>query len=391
MGAASSTGTARRRKVPRVSSGICVVCALAVVALFYGPVRAKILKIEPWTADWRTVFLSDQTATHHPDIAVIIVSTKTLADYPYQTPTPRNLLAKLVRAVDAAGPRTIGVDFYFARETEKANDDALVEAVRKSAAPVVLGAIDRRHKQFREAEFDFQRRFLGSMGRPVGFIDLNHDADDVVRYTAVPADPDWQIAFATLVAETAGARIRARDASLVPARIAWLRGPGDNADPFLTIPAEDLLAEQASAGGARPLAEQLKGKVVLISGEYPYLDRHRTPLSGWTGFNMSGVKIHTHMLAQFLDGRRYTELTPLQVELLLIAVAALGLTLSWLFWHRRIDFLGLGVATVVLVAIDAAVFSGLRVILPFTLSLWAWFIGVTGGHHLRTIVERLRS
>jgi hypothetical protein len=43
-------------------------------------------------------------------------------------------------------------------------------------------------------------------------------------------------------------------------------------------------------------------------------------------------------------------------------------------------------ATVALVAIDALVYSQLRVILPFTLALTAWLIGVASGHHLREIV-----
>ena len=44
------------------------------------------------------------------------------------------------------------------------------------------------------------------------------------------------------------------------------------------------------------------------------------------------------------------------------------------------------VATVALVMIDGLVYSQLRIILPFTLALTAWLIGVTSGHHLRSLV-----
>jgi hypothetical protein len=34
---------------------------------------------------------------------------------------------------------------------------------------------------------------------------------------------------------------------------------------------------------------------------------------------------------------------------------------------------------------DGLVYSQLRIILPFTLALTAWLIGVTSGHHLRSL------
>ena len=53
---------------------------------------------------------------------------------------------------------------------------------------------------------------------------------------------------------------------------------------------------------ARELSK--KDKIVLIGGEYPYLDRHRTPLSLWTGNNMLGVKIHAIIVAQLIAAYR---------------------------------------------------------------------------------------
>ena len=61
---------------------------------FYPPLRAKILASEPWTADWRTVLLSDRTAGKS-GIVVVIVDNKTLEGYPYTSPTPRDLIAKV--------------------------------------------------------------------------------------------------------------------------------------------------------------------------------------------------------------------------------------------------------------------------------------------------------
>lgn len=369
-----------------LSSFVCVGCVLALVALFYPPLRAKILSIEPWTADWRTTLLSDRTATPYPGLAIVIISNKTLAGYRYTSPTPRDLIAKVVRTVDAAKPSVIGLDFYFIRPTDA--DRELVDQLRKTEAPVVIGAVDRRYPQFSASEFAFERDFLKSTGREAGYNELKHEKDDVVRYTATPVDPDYPASFALLVAQT-----QRHIATDVASRIAWLRGPGANLDPFVTIAAESLL-EGHDASNAQPpkdLAQSLKGKIVLISGEYPYLDRHRTPLSISTAESMLGVRVHAAVIAQLLDGRRYSELDAVEQELLLVGLIAAGILLGWFFWRRRVDFLSLGVATAALIVIDAFVFTTVRVALPFTLAVWAWFISATLGHHAHTVVASMRA
>ena len=377
-----SNSEVQRSRLPKLSLAICVACAAAIVALFYPPLRAKILTIEPWTADWRTVLLSDRTATDYPEIIVVIINNKTLEGYPYTSPTPRDLIAKVVRSVDAANPAVIGVDFYFAKATDK--DNELISALRSARSPVVIGAIDRRYPQFTTAEFDFQKHFLTATGRTAGYNELPHEKDDVVRYTAAPADPDYPESFALLVAKS----VKPIDLPH-PARIAWLLGPNAELDPFPTVPAETLFQDAgmdaATISRAKEQAQRVKGKIVLISGEYPYLDRHRTPLSLWTGDNMLGVKIHANIVAQLVDGRRYFALSSGQQEMLLAALSLLGFTLGWYFWRRRVDFLSLGVATVGLIVIDAFIFKSARIILPFTLALWGWFIGATLGHHLHGV------
>jgi hypothetical protein len=132
-------------------------------------------------------------------------------------------------------------------------------------------------------------------------------------------------------------------------------------------------------------ADLLKNRIVLLSADLPYIDRHRTPLSVGTTEGILGVLVHAHVLAQYLDGRSYRELDEGGARLLVLGVAALGFLLSWLFWHRRAELFRQGVATAVLVVVDAIVYGKLRLILPFTLALYAWVIATTGGHHLRTL------
>ena len=380
------------RSFPKPSLLVCIICLLAASALLYAPLRAEFLKIEPWTADWRTMLLSDRTAAPHAAVGIVVINKDTLAGYPYHSPTPRNLLASLVKAVESAEPAAIGIDIYFVRPTEPENDQAFVRAVQEVGATqgrankIVLAAVNESALQFSESERQFQRRLLSETGAPVGFLNLRHDQDDVVRYTSPPvAGSEFPDSFALQVARaTLGATAEGK-AQSPSTRIAWLLRETYSPEPFVVVLAHDLLpaADEATAVAARA---QLKGKAVLIGNDRPYIDRHRTPFSVVSGEEMLGLMIHAHITAQLLDGRSYSELDATSVRVLIIALALFGLVLGWIFREQRLDLTGRSIATVALVAIDALVYSQLRIILPFTLALTTWLIGVTSGHHLRAIV-----
>src|SRR6185437_9427514 len=114
-------------------------------------------------------------------------------------------------------------------------DNELISVLRAARSPIVVGAIDRRYPQFTSTEFDFQKRFLTATGRKAGYNELQHEKDDVVRYTAASADPDYPASFALLVARV----VKPVDLPH-PTRIAWLLGSNAELDPFATIPAESL-------------------------------------------------------------------------------------------------------------------------------------------------------
>jgi hypothetical protein len=76
---------------------------------------------------------------------------------------------------------------------------------------------------------------------------------------------------------------------------------------------------------------------------------------------------------------------------LLIVVGIAGLLLGWMLGERRASLLNLGLATAVLVAIDALCYLGFRLVLPFTLILFVWFIGALAGRHLRILARWVGS
>ncbi len=350
------------------------------IALLFVPAFAPwVLRFEHATADWRTAYLSDRPATQHSGVAMVIINDATLKDYS-SSPVDRGLLARIISAVDVSGARAIGLDILFFKKTDDNKDQALVDALKTAKAEVVLGAVDERG-DLQPFQREFQTAFLAQAGRKAGYLNLRHERDDVVRYAALPHfGSTYPKSFARLLAEAAGSELA--DAGHA---IAWLLPPSDGSTNFLTIPAQDLLVAGATAGN------RLKDRIVIIGGDFPLRDRHRTPLSLLTGDGMGGLTIHAHMLAAMLEPRRaISELGSLAVHSLLIILGLVGFALGWLLWESRVvHLIGWSFATSALVAIDAILFVHGRLLLPFTLALLAWFLGVTAGRSLHVLGGRL--
>lgn len=376
----STNGTMRGLPKLRLLLGMGgLLCVAALLAL---PSFAPWLsRAEYWTADWRTAYLSYRAPIQHPRIAIAAINDSTLKDYS-SSPIDRGLLAKVITAIDAAGAKAIGIDVFFLKKTEPEKDAALVAAIRNAKARIVLGAIDERGA-LEPFQREFQTAFLNGTGRQVGYLNLRHEADDVVRYTASPAPGSvYPKSFARLLLEASDAP--SIDDAGKP--IAWRLPPGDGSETFLKIPAQDLLAGAAGA-------DRLKDRLVLLGGDFPLRDRHRAPLSVRGGEPMSGVTIHAHILAGLLDpSKLVSELPPRVVQVVLTLVASIGFMIGWAMWRTSaVNFLGWSFASAVLVGVDAFCFVELNLLLPFTLSLVAWVAGLTAGRSLHFVAEYLLS
>jgi adenylate cyclase len=331
---------------------------------------------EHWSADLRTAHLSPRLKSQYDKIALVYISDKTLDRFPYISPTDRGLIAELVRKIDAAGAAVIGLDFILDRATEPAKDDALIDAIRKARAEIVLGTIGATaHKTEKEAAFEAD--ILARSGRPSGhiFFGEHHSAlvisDNVVRTTYEDAVDTGKPSFAAVLAREAGA-------NAVPQSryISWLKQPEDGSDTFMTLTAESVLDP-----GALPLAELLKDRIVLVGGNFFDRDQHLTPFSVITHHRYPGLSIHAQMLAQLLDNRSLV-LPSWHWQLLLIALAA---TLG--YWSGRgsgSKYLFVELATVaMLIGLGVLAFVVGNVIFPYTGTLLAWLGGAAGGHYGR--------
>ena len=374
----------RPGRFPVYSLLACIAAAVAALALFYQPLRSKLDKIEYWTADWRTVLLADRAPDTHPRIVLVLFDPATFKGN-IVSPIPRDDHARLLRTIAAMQPAAIGLDFYFVASQGPERDQAMLDALREIDRPLVVGGVDAHTTEFDEGHFAYQRDFLAAAGRPAGYLALDYGPGHIVRRTSPPvADSPFQESFARQVALAAKAELAGPGTSSASTRIAWLVGPDRDTTPFFRISAKELLGDSSDARRAE-IAKRVKGNIVLTGIAMPNSDVHDTALSVWTESKMLGVMVHAHILAQLLDGRYYYELDGPARSALLAAIGAAGLLLAWTLGEQRASLLNLGLATAILVGVDALCYAGFRVVLPFTLMLYVWFIGALAGRHLRKL------
>jgi adenylate cyclase len=347
---------------------------------------------EHWSADLQTIYLSQRLDKQHDRIALIEITDRTLARFPYVTPINRKLLADLIRTVDAAQPRAIGLDFIFDRNTEPAADQDLEAAIQKAHAPVVLGALD--DDTLPGPQRSRQSDFLNRMQRPIGHLYLGDEresplvvSEHVIRTIAEPsATQGNRLSFAEVLAGLDGPH--PVDSGR---QIAWLLPPkeqgggwrswlfadvGRTDDTFLKLPADDVLAGRDG--------ELLRDKFVLIGGNFSDRDQHLTPLSVISDSTFSGLFIHAQILAQLLENRHlYTLQGWLPFVILMCVVVALGF---WLGRLQSLEHYGLGielVSVVVFIVISVIVFRYASFIFPFVSVTIGWLAGVSAGHYSR--------
>ena len=369
-----------------IARTLVVLCLLGLLALVFAPSATPLPHLEYWTADWRTALLSERAASEHAKIAVVLIDDETLEPYPYLSPTDRSLIAEIVRALNTAGAAVVGLDFFFVKPTETKKDEDLVTALSSPPeAHIVLGFADER-VLLNKPQRAFQSDYLARIGRPMGYLNLSVDADGVVRYKPSPAkDATVALSFAQAIAKAAGA-----PTSNGTKRIAWLL-PAIGVTPFAVVRGQDLIA--AARDAATPdnaaLLAKLRDRIVLVGSNVAFTDQRSTPLGVRGGEKMPGVLVQAQMVAELVDGRQVSELSWHETQALVVGMWATGCLLSWLASRRGFKFSRWTLGAIFLVAVDVIMFARWRLVLPFTLGMAAWILGVTAGQFITQM--KLRS
>lgn len=344
----------------------------------------QIAKLVEFANDVQVAFIVDRAPAEHAAVALVLVREQTLEELPYLSPIDRGLMARLIRAVDALGPRVIGLDFVFDQATEPAKDRALETAIATARARVVLGGIDER-TPLSDRRRAWQRAFLARAGRTAGYFNLRYDAQEasgqpIIRYRAGPsADPQFPLSFAEAVAAAAEVAPWPPGASR---RIAWLGKPLNGGETFLAVEADAVLAAAADPAGplAKALGARLAGRIVLVGADFADRDRHPTPMTLFEDAGMSGVEVHAHILAALLDRRQLDDLDAPWRPALVFLAAAFGFLAGWLARASPGGLAVAGMLGMALVgAVSVALLWQLRTIVPIGTVAALFFSGVIAG------------
>ncbi|WP_313809215.1 adenylate/guanylate cyclase domain-containing protein [Sphingobium sp.] len=255
-------------------------------------------------------------------IVLLVVDEATIAETRRRSPVDRAMLARAITALDAIGPRAVGIDILFDQPTNAAEDRALLKSLRDARHPIrVADAIGEDQEILAPWQVETLRDFFAALKasrtRPASAA-FYADADGIVRRSAPQTDT-----IAGELAELAGI-------SPVPPDmpIEFRRPASDDVPVFARLPILPLAHAKPDVLAA--LAPMLAGRIVLIGADIPGTDRHRTPLSALTGEDMSGLEVHAQILANLLDRVASPALSGATLWLWAVLPAILGLCSGWI-------------------------------------------------------------
>ncbi|MBF0189569.1 MAG: CHASE2 domain-containing protein [Magnetococcales bacterium] len=368
------------RPLMRLGAVAFISMALAVVVMEYLPFFRI---MDNWVDDFRIAALSPPEPVH-PDIVVLAITEETLRRFPYRSPIDRAFLTTLLETLERKKARAVFLDVLLDQATEPAKDALLKERLRAMRMPLVASyGLDRFGHTLSAAQMSFLDDFLPVEMR--GLSDMIKDSHDGSVRWIYPGRtlPDGHRLHGAVGALAARLGVAPPAETL---RIAWRGAPKPGESPFVTFPAH--IAEVLPDAW-------LENRIVLIGGDLPLSDRHRTPLSlvaqsrGDEGGNMAGVVIQAHALAQILDGRRFPEASSLARWIFLAVATTSGILLARLETAFILNA-GLALAgTIVCWGGGFLFFAYLGILLPLvtpTLAFWLGFLLTTlqvGGEERR--------
>ena len=293
-------------------------------------------------------------------IIMIVYTDETLAATGKRSPLDRKLLGEALTRIDRMGAKSIGIDILV--DQPQPEDVILIDSFRGMRTPTFLGyASNASNRNFMAVwQQEFLDRFMTQLAPGnvrAASIRVEADPDDVMRsWPSRPAGtPDLLVNAMAPGADPAFDNYTGSIGYRLPISRATTTGGGSDEQPvFLTLPI-DLFA---SDEGAAAMADQVRGRYVLIGGDITDVDRFDTPATRITKQQTSGLEVHANLLAQKLDGRRFRAIAPaaLWVAALLVIAAAAATAFADLPPWRM--------------ALVLAVQAGLILGLPFLLQYW---------------------
>jgi len=347
--------------------------------------------------DWKVSLLSTRIKEQRKDISLIYIDDKSLTDYFARSPVDRGLLAELIKALDAAKPKVIGLDFIFDRPSEPDRDEALINAFRNVTTPIVMVATNEQERGISGDLLAWQASYLSRANtiRASPFLGTEDTkfslGDDVIR-SMEPFDQTSSVGkpFALALAQYAG--VMSYPTSRI---IDWLLPSAEGKEPFqiFVVPPHKRVSGTSDGETVLPtfMRAFLKDKLVIIGTNMIGVDRHRVPMTVATNSDVPGAYIQAQILAQIIDHRDIRKL-PLVSEIVLVF-----LTSFFSFWvimgHYKNDDLPKALSEATILAIiflgGTLMFWRERIILPSGSLFMVWSLGAFSGKYSGKIAEYL--
>lgn len=346
--------------------------------------------------DWKVSLFSTKIVSQRQDIAIVYIDEASLANYPYKSPIDRALIASLIKAIDQAKPKAIGIDIIFDRPTELDRDEALLSTIQQTKAPLVLIGTDKSESGISKEALEWQSTFLDSATKIVATPFFSAEEltllpkDDVIR-TMEPFNEktDERKPFALALAKQVG-NYKYPSSPLID----WLLPSSDDREVFQTfvIPPHNRISVDTDAGAVIPrfMQDALANKIVIVAGNLTGSDWHRIPMTVMNNLEVPGAYIHAQILAQILAGRKIVD-APKPFTILFVFFTAVFLYLCIEVVAEKLpeivfEPLIIGLA----ILLGALMFWVFRVSFPSAHLLMVWFLVALFGKYTSALLKRLR-
>jgi adenylate cyclase len=315
--------------------------------------------------DMRAYYSADMV---EPDerIVAVVYTDQTLIKAQKRSPLPRDILAEALRNLDQMGARAIGIDMLF--DQPQAEDVELIETLRAMQTPVAVGyaSVATNEEDITYEQQVFLEEFLGALegsnARPASI-----RLDNAFGQTRVW--PSIEPGLPPLLG-----RVMVEDADGPLAAFAGYEGGIEYRRSLYEDQAESDSGEPAEAISS-PLftsldidlftdmdpaiipfmAEQIRGRYVLVGGDLRGIDRVETTFSSINGAQPAGIYVHAEMIAQIIDGRALPQIPSAVLWIAALLVVASAVLVALLEWPAR--------RLVPLIVVFFAIFLGAPILL----------------------------
>ena len=328
-------------------------------------------------------------------IVIVAIDEPSLAEIKQQWPWPRSLHAQLIRQINKAGAKVIGLDVLFAEPSDLEEDTALERALQDAGNIVLVSAL----AVVNDPLFRLTTRIdplpaFAKVAAGVGSPIITIDGDGVVRRSRL-LYPGMSSFALQIIGKYLSAPERKALSKLDLAKDAIINYPGPPRTITTVSYYQALDYERLLPPGI------FRDKIVLVGRSLETIpepqnlsgDTFLTPFSWVSGNAAAGVEIQAALISNFLQGGFVTELSkPAQIALILALVLVASLLLIKL--KPVFALFAIGVITGIFLVTAYVVFNNTAVWLPIisgTMGLGLFYGGYLLAGALMAEHERRRT